>query len=95
MKITKELVDYVANLSRIRLSEEQGEKMQSELSAIVDYMDVLNTLDTEGVEPLSHVFAVTNVLREDVVCASYPREELLKNAPQKTDETVIVPKTMD
>lgn len=95
MKITNELVRYVANLSRIKLDEAGEEKMQGELAAILDYMDVLNKLDTENVEPLSHVFAITNVMRDDEVKNSYDREELLKNAPEHTDETFIVPKTVD
>ena len=74
MKITNELVRYVANLSRIKLDESGEEKMQGELAAILDYMDVLNKLDTENVEPLSHVFAITNVMREDEVNNSYARE---------------------
>ena len=95
MQITNELVRYVANLSRIKLDEKQEEKMQSELAAVIEYMDVLNKLDTENVEPLSHVFSITNVMRDDEVKPSYDREELLKNAPDHTDETFIVPKTVD
>ena len=95
MKITNELVRYVANLSRIKLDEAGEEKMRGELAAILDYMDVLNKLDTEEVEPLSHVFAIPNVMRDDEVKNSYDREELLKNAPEHTDETFIVPKTVD
>ena len=95
MQITKELVEYVAELSRIKLDEQSTEKMQKELGAIVDYMEVLNQLDTENVEPLSHVFSITNVMREDEVVESYDRAEILKNAPEHTDETFIVPKTVE
>ena len=95
MQVTKELVGYVAELSRIKLDEAQTEKMQNELGAVIDYMDVLNRLDTDGVEPLSHVFNITNVMREDDVKPSYDRELLLSNAPERTDETVIVPKTVE
>lgn len=95
MEVTKELVEYVANLSRIRLDDEQTEKMKSELGAIVDYMDVLNQLDTDNIEPMSHVFSITNVMRDDEVKESYEREALLKNAPDHTDETFVVPKTVD
>ncbi len=95
MQITNELVRYVANLSRIKLDEAAEAKMQSELESILEYMDVLNKLDTESVEPLSHVFSITNVMRDDEVKESYDREELLKNAPEHTDETFIVPKTVD
>lgn len=95
MQITKELVEYVAELSRIKLDEASTEKMQKELGAIVDYMEILNQLDTENVEPLSHVFNITNVMREDEVTASYDREDILRNAPEHTDETFIVPKTVE
>lgn len=95
MQITKELVRYVANLSRIKLDEAGEEKMQSELAAVIDYMEVLNKLDTENIEPLSHVFSITNVVRDDEVNASYDRADLLKNAPDHTDETFVVPKTVD
>lgn len=95
MQITRELVEYVAELSRIKLDEQSAEKMEKELGAIVEYMDVLNKLDTDGVEPLSHVFNITNVMREDEVVESYDRADILKNAPEHTDETVVVPKTVE
>lgn len=95
MLITKELVEYVAELSRIKLDEQSCDKMEKELGAIVEYMEVLNKLDTEGVEPLSHVFNITNVMREDEVKESYDRAEILKNAPESTDETFVVPKTVE
>lgn len=95
MQITKELVEYVAELSRIKLDERSTEKMQKELGAIVDYMEILNQLDTENVEPLSHVFSITNVMREDDVKPSYDRADILQNAPEHTDETFIVPKTVE
>ena len=95
MLITKELVEYVAELSRIKLDEQSCDKMEKELGAIVEYMEVLNKLDTDGVEPLSHVFNITNVMREDEVKESYDRDEILKNAPESTDETFVVPKTVE
>ena len=95
MQITKELVQYVAELSRIKLSEQDAENMQNDLGAIVDYMEVLNKLDTDSVEPISHIFNITNVMREDEVKESYDRNEILKNAPERTDETVVVPKTVE
>ena len=95
MEITKEMVDYVSTLSRLKLDEAAKEKMQGELQQIIAYMDVLNTLDTEGVEPMSHVFPVKNVLREDEVKPSTPREALLRNAPVPDEEAFLVPKTVD
>ena len=58
-------------------------------------MEILNQLDTENVEPLSHVFSITNVMREDDVKPSYDRADILQNAPEHTDETFIVPKTVE
>ena len=95
MQITKELVESVAELSRIKLDEASTETMQKELGAIVYYMEILNQLDTESIEPLSHVFNITNVMREDEVKESYDRADILKNAPEHTDETFIVPKTVE
>lgn len=95
MQVTKELIEYVSALSKIRLSDEQAEKMKAELGAIIEYMDVLNKLDTEHIEPLSHIFSVTNVMRDDVVVQPYDREELLKNAPDRTEETFVVPKAVE
>ena len=95
MQITEELVSYVAALSRIRLSDEETAEMQAQMSEIVSYMDKLNELDTDGVEPLSHIFNITNVTREDVVAPSYDREAILKNAPEHTEETFVVPKTVE
>lgn len=95
MEITEELVSYVAELSRIKLDDQQRTKMKTEIGALVEYMDTLNTLDTDGIEPISHVFDVKNVLRQDVVRDSYNREDLLKNAPVHTQEAVVVPKTVE
>ncbi|MCI8589102.1 MAG: Asp-tRNA(Asn)/Glu-tRNA(Gln) amidotransferase subunit GatC [Clostridiales bacterium] len=95
MEITKELVNYVARLSHIKLTPEEEQKMEKELGAVIAYMDVLNDLDTTGKEPLSHVFDIDNVMRADEVRPSYDREALLSNAPEHTDETVVVPKTVD
>ena len=95
MEITKEMVDYVSVLSRLRLEEDAKERMQGELQQIIAYMDVLNGLDTTGVEPMSHVFPVKNVLREDEIAPSAPRETLLANAPVPDEEAFLVPKAVD
>ncbi len=95
MEITKQMVEYVSALSRLRLSEDEKERMQGELQQIIAYMDVLNGLNTEGVEPLSHVFPVQNVLRADEIVASADRAVLLKNAPMPDDAAFLVPKTVD
>ena len=95
MKITTEMVDYISELSRLSLPEEEKAAMTAQLEQIVGYMDVLAKLDTDGVEPMSHVFPVKNVLREDVVEPSYDRAALLKIAPVPDEEAFLVPKAVE
>lgn len=95
MKITKELVEYVSNLSNIKLDEATSAKMENELGEIIKYMDVLNEVDTQGVEPMSHVFSIKNVLREDEIKKSYDIDLILKNAPEQTNEAFVVPKIVE
>ena len=95
MIITREIVDYAADLAKIRLDEEQKNRMQDEIGQLVNYMDILNEVDTDGITPVSHVFDVHNVFREDTIIDSYDRNELLKNAPVHTDSSVVVPKTVE
>ncbi len=95
MNITAELVDYLAGLSRLELQEGDRQAMTAELERILAYMDVLERLDTQGVEPMSHVFPVKNVLREDEVIPSQAREELLAGSPAPDGEAFLVPKTVE
>ena len=95
MKITTELVDYISELSRLELEAGEKRDMTAELERIVAYMDVLNRLDTQGVEPMSHVFPVKNVLREDEVAPSQERSELLAGVPAPDTEAFLVPKAVE
>ena len=95
MKITEELVDYVSELSRLKLPEAEKAAMAAELEKIVDYMDVLSGLDTTGVEPLSHVFPVKNVLRADEIQPSYGRDVLLAGAPASDGEVFLVSRAVE
>ena len=65
------------------------------MANMLDYIDMLNELDTEGVEPMSHVFPVHNVFREDIVVNGDTRDQILKNAPEQKDGSFMVPKTVD
>ena len=94
MMITKEMVENVASLSRIKLDEDASVKMQTELGAIIDFMEILSFLDTKDIEPMSHVFSVSNVMREDEIVESFDRKELLQNASEHNEDTFIVPKTV-
>ena len=95
MKITEDMVDYISQLSRLQLPAEEKTAMTAELELIVAYMDVLHTLDTTDVEPLSHIFPLKNVLRSDEVVPSYDRETLLAGSPAGDGETFLVPKAVE
>ncbi len=95
MQITTELVDYISQLSRLSLLEDEKQAMTAHLERIVDYMDTLNRLDTADIEPMSHVFPVKNVLREDVAEPSMDRAALLANAPAPDGETFLTPKSVE
>jgi aspartyl-tRNA(Asn)/glutamyl-tRNA(Gln) amidotransferase subunit C len=82
MKITRAEVEHIATLARLELTEAEIERLQSELSQILEYVDQLNELDTTQVLPTAHVVAREDVLREDVSRPSLPTEEVLANAPQ-------------
>ena len=95
MKIDTEMVDYIAHLSRLELQPGEKQAMTEELERIVAYMDVLDRLDTRGVEPMSHVFPVKNVLREDQVSPSQDRAALLAGSPAEDKEAFLVPKAVE
>lgn len=95
MQITPDLIKYLETLARITLSEEEEKKVGSELQDILTYIDMLNELDTDGVEAMSHCFQVTNVMREDEVASSMTPDEIVANAPESQDGCFVVPKTVD
>ena len=89
------MVDTISALSRLKLPEEEKVRMAGELERILEYVEVLNTLGTAAVEPMSHVFPVKNVFRADVVEPSADRRDLLRNAPIPDEEAFLVPKTVE
>ena len=93
--ISDETIEYVGILAKLELSEEEKEQAKKDMGSMLDYIDKLNELDTDGVEPMSHTFPVNNVFREDEVTNGDDRENMLLNAPQKKDGTYMVPKTFD
>ena len=95
MEITMDLISYLEKLGRIRLTDEEKEKAIIDLSSILGYIDKLNELDTDSVEPLSHAFPIANVFREDVVTNSDRRDAILSNAPAQKDGSFKVPKTVE
>ena len=93
--ISDETIEYVGILAKLELSDEEKEQAKSDMGRMLDYIDKLGELDTTGVEPMSHVFPVQNVFREDVVTNKDTREQLLANAPEQKDGMFMVPKTFD
>ncbi len=81
MAITREEVRHVAMLFRMSVSEEDIAKFQQQLSQILDYFQVLQQVDTEGIPPTSHPISLENVMRADEPRPSYPTEDILANAP--------------
>lgn len=93
--ISDETIEYVGILAKLELSAEEKEQAKADMGRMLDYIDKLGELDTTGVEPLSHVFPVQNVFREDVVTNSDMREELLGNTPEQKDGMFMVPRTFE
>ena len=93
MKITDETIEYVGILAKLELSDEEKEQSKKDLSDMLDYVGKLNELDTSDVEPMSHTFPVSNVLREDVVTNTDDKENMLLNAPDRSEDAYIVPNT--
>ena len=95
MKITRELLDKIAHLARLELSEKDAEKMMQDMTAIIDWMEKLNEVNTEGVEPLTSMSHEVNMLREDAVKNQLDHKSALLNAPKKDLDYFHVPKVLD
>ena len=93
-RISDETIEYVGILAKLELSDQEKEAAKADMEKMLDYIDTLNELDTSGIEPMSHVFQVSNVFREDVVTNGDNREEILANAPQRKDDCFKVPRTI-
>lgn len=95
MQITRKDVEQVAMLSRLDIAEADAEKFTGQLNAIIEYIGVLNKVDTTGVEPTAHVLPLQNVMRPDAVRPSLERELALANAPEQEDGYFKVPKIIE
>ena len=92
MKITKEDVVHVANLARLELSEESIDKFAGQIGEILDYVDSLKRVDTQGVPATSHAISLTNVFREDDMVGPEDRDRCMANAPESEEGSFVVPK---
>lgn len=95
MKIDKALIDKIAGLAKLEFNDEKKEKMVSDMKKIISFVDKLNEVDTEGVDPLIYMNEETNVLREDEVGAHSSKTNALKNAPEKDSDYFKVPKVLN
>lgn len=95
MKISKQEVIDTAELARLDFEDSELEKFTEQLGNILEYIEDLNELNTDGVEPTSHVLELTTPLREDRVEQLITTEEALQNAPDKDDDFFVVPKVIE
>jgi aspartyl-tRNA(Asn)/glutamyl-tRNA(Gln) amidotransferase subunit C len=94
-KIDTELVRKVARLSRLELTDSEVQEFTGQLSAILEYVEKMNQLDTENVEPLAHCLPIHNVFRQDLVKESLGTDKAIANAPQRDGPFFKVPKIID
>lgn len=95
MKVTREVIEHVAGLARLNLTEQEKERLTAEMAEVISYVDKLNELDTTDVKPMEHVIPIKNVLREDKVAKSLDRDKILANAPSHEDGCFKVPKVVE
>lgn len=93
-RISDETIEYVGILSKLFLSEEDKNQAKKDMAEMLDYIDKLNDLDTESVEPMLTIFPINNVFREDEVTNGNNCIEMLANAPKKKNNSFHVPKTI-
>lgn len=93
--IERKDVEHVARLARLALTDDELERMREQLNGILAYIEKLNELDTEGVEPTSHAVPMLNVMREDEPAPCLPRDEALANAPDRAGELFRVPRIIE
>ena len=94
MEVTDAMIDKLAHLSRLRFNETEKESVRKDLQRMIAFVEKLNELDLEGVEPLLHMSDEVNILRDDEVKGSISREEALKNAPSHDEQFFKVPKVI-
>lgn len=94
MSLSKKEIDHLANLARLNLSDKEKGNLTEDLNKILSYVDQLNEVDVEGVEPLVSVIEKDTVLREDVARPSLSQKDALKNAPEKNSDYFKVPKVL-
>ena len=95
MKINKETLNKIAHLARLEFDEKDTDKMLQDMNGMIAFVEKLNEVDTEGVEPLTTMSHEVNSLREDMVASHLDHEEALRNAPQRDQDYFRVPKVLE
>lgn len=95
MMISDETMEYVGILAKLELKDEEKESARQDMQKMLDYVDKLNELDTSKVEPMTHIFEMGNVFREDEVTNGDDRDAMLANAPEVKEGQYKVPKTVE
>ena len=95
MKITRDQVEHVSHLARLALSEEELDALTGEMDAILDYVEQLNTLDTQQIVPTAHAVPMENAFRKDEVRPGFTTEQALSNAPDATDNAFRVRRVIE
>jgi aspartyl-tRNA(Asn)/glutamyl-tRNA(Gln) amidotransferase subunit C len=95
MPIDRATVDHVARLARLDLSSDERERMQAELTHILEHAEKIQALDLDGVDPTSHAIPITNAMRSDDVKPSLPQSDALANAPAVEDGRFKVPRIIE
>jgi aspartyl-tRNA(Asn)/glutamyl-tRNA(Gln) amidotransferase subunit C len=93
--VTLQDVEHIAKLARLELTDEEKETFTEQMNALLRYAEKLNELQTDDVEPTTHVLPVVNVMREDQIRPSWPLEEVLKNAPEQEEGQFLVPPVLE
>lgn len=94
MEIDNKTVDRIATLAKLQFDDNKKEEIKNDLNRMLAFVDKINEVNTDGVEPLVHMNNEINVLREDVVKVTITQEEALKNAPQKDSDYFKIPKVL-
>ncbi|MFA5952351.1 MAG: Asp-tRNA(Asn)/Glu-tRNA(Gln) amidotransferase subunit GatC [Hyphomicrobium sp.] len=95
MQVDEKTVRRIASLARIRISDEEAKSLEGELSGILNWVEQLGEIDTNGVEPMTRVVAQELVKRTDVVCDGEIADDIVKNAPMVEDHYFVVPKVVE
>ena len=95
MTIDLKTIKHISKLSRISVEESKAKKLAGELNSIFDFIEKLNELDTENIEPLTSVAEITLKLRSDEVKSENIREQILKNSPDENEDFFVVPRVVE